>query len=413
MNWFRELLEKFTQLLIGKPARSRTKVSQKRKQYKKALQQATQGKQTDTQFSKMLEKADFQQIEQPVTDESPILGCEFEEKHSSEQIHAYDMEEEKSVCGHESSISSETVSMIEVIQPEVKQNSGDSAQQLEWVSELPDELPTIPQKESQLPASDSSAACLQAPQVPESEVISSEIAPSEDAEKQSEQSSEEIDCATTESAGNSDKIPNEIQLPERQDGVSEYALQSISALTVDAENSENLQEQPTEEKDEQIAITETSDTAQRITIDGLELVDHGDAQWEKEQENEFTLRLGETENELAEVSLKEIVRLRLVRKEPLVLPPSGDETAWVKNAIQATDLILLPFKSQEGNLKTFVNNGAVLTIWETAAEWENTTWFASAVLTHQMSYILVGRKAKLISAKELSECFAADKKAKI
>lgn len=79
--------------------------------------------------------------------------------------------------------------------------------------------------------------------------------------------------------------------------------------------------------------TKMSDTVQRITIDGLELVAHGDVQWEKEQENEFTLRLGETENELAEVSLKKIVRLRLVRKESLVLPPSDDEAAWAKNAI--------------------------------------------------------------------------------
>ena len=73
----------------------------------------------------------------------------------------------------------------------------------------------------------------------------------------------------------------------------------------------------------------------------------------------------------------------MARKESLVLPLSDDEAAWAKNAIQATDLILLPL------------------------------WFAAAVLTHQMSYILVGRKAKLVSAKELSECFADDKKAEI
>lgn len=103
----------------------------------------------------------------------------------------------------------------------------------------------------------------------------------------------------------------------------------------------------------------------------------------------------------------------MARKESLVLPLSDDEAAWSKNAIQATDLILLPFKNQEGSSKTFVSDGVVITIWETAAELENTTWFAAAVLTHQMSYILVGRKAKLVSAKELSECFAAGKKAEI
>ncbi len=159
------------------------------------------------------------------------------------------------------------------------------------------------------------------------------VVPSEDEAEQSEQPSEEVSRGITESAENSDKTQNEIQLPERQDEVSECVLRPMSASAGDDTNSEDLQERRTEEKEERIAITEKSDTVQRITIDGLELVAHGDVRWEKEQGNEFTLRLGETENELAEVSLKEVVRLRLVRKESLVLPPSDDEAAWAKNAI--------------------------------------------------------------------------------
>lgn len=302
---------------------------------------------------------------------------------------------------------------IEALQPEVKPNGEDSVKQLEPASELPGELPITPQKESQLPASDSSVTHLQPSENPENEEISLKVVPSEDEAEQSEQPSEEVSRGITESAENSDKTQNEIQLPERQDEVSECVLRPMSASAGDDTNSEDLQERRAEEKEERIAITEKSDTVQRITIDGLELVAHGDVRWEKEQGNEFTLRLGETENELAEVSLKEVVRLRLVRKESLVLPPSDDEAAWAKNAIQATDLILLPFKNQEGDSKTFVSDGVAVTIWETAAELENTTWFAAAVLTHQMAYILVGRKAKLISAKELSECFAADKKAEM
>lgn len=413
MNWFRELLAKFTQLLSGKPKSSRTQGSQKRKPYEKTLQQATQGKQTATQFSKMPGKADSQNVEQPVTDESVTLACEFEEKHSSERTHTFDIEEGKLIQRQESSIALEAASPIEALQPEVKPNGEDSVKQLESASELPGEVPITPQKESQLPVSDSSVTHLQPSENPENEEISSEVIPSEDEAEQGEQPSEEINRGITESAGNSDKNPNEIQLPERQDEGSECVLQPMSASAVDDTNSADLQEQRTAEKDKRIAKTEKSDTVQRITIDGLELVSHGDVQWEKEQENEFTLRLGETENELAEVSLKEIVRLRLVRKESLVLPSSDDEAAWAKNAIQATDLILLPFKNQEGSSKTFVSDGVVITIWETAAELENTTWFAAAVLTHQMAYILVGRKAKLISAKELSECFAADKKAEM
>lgn len=413
MNWFRELLAKFTQLLSGKPKKSRTQRSQKRKPYEKALQQATQGEQTATQFSKMPGKADSQNVEQPVTDESVTLACEFEEKHSSEHTHTSDIEEGELIQRHESSIALEAASPIEALQPEVKPNGEDSVKQLESASELLGELPITPRKESQLPASDFSVTHLQPSENPENEEISPEVVPSENEAEQGEQPSGEINRGITESVGNSDKTQNEIQLPERQDEVSECVLQPMSASAVDDTNSTDLQEQRTAEKDERIAKTEKSDTVQRITIDGLELVAHGDVQWEKEQENEFTLRLGETENELAEVSLKEIVRLRLIRKESLVLPPSDDESAWAKNAIQATDLILLPFKNQEGSSKTFVSDGVVITIWETAAELENTTWFAAAVLTYQMSYILVGRKAKLISTKELSECFAADKKAEI
>lgn len=203
------------------------------------------------------------------------------------------------------------------------------------------------------------------------------------------------------------KSPGAVENPER---LPEQKIEGGQSQTIEMHPAYDMAdtdegEQSEQKEDVQTAFTEESAIVQQIADGELELFSPKNFYWQKEQNEEFTLWPCQQEGGNEEASKKEVARLRLTQKTSLHFPLSEDKNAWIQNAIQASDLILLPFRAQRGITKTFVTDGLVTTLWEVSSEKKQETWFAAAILTKQMAYIVIGSRTGAIDLKELAECW--------
>lgn len=410
MNWFRELLVRFTQLFGDKPKRRWIKIPQHRESHEMAPQKMTRAEdKAYEKTSQMPKKTLDYKAEQKVQSEVRITEGEYLPELENEPV----VEQHASMKEKKPEQASENASTMETLQSVMQPNNEDTVEKLELVLESGDISPVEPltsqMEEMQLSLDISRVAPLPPVVHLENEKLSQQSAPLQDGVDPTEKEPIEVHISDikeaieeSENVNMAEAVIQPSELPAIGD---ECVLPAVDAPLANDVVNTDVQKQWELAKKEQLATAEKPDTVQRVTVEELELSAPRGFQWQKEQHNEFTLQSCQKESETENGRSKEMIRLRFVQKESLVLPPSDDEMAWIKNAIQATDLILSPFHNQKGDTKTFVSNGMVITVWETTVKSADATWFAVSILTHQAAYILVGRKSKQISAKDLSAYF--------